>query len=346
MNKSTRTEYDTMGALEVPSERIWGAQTQRSLINFEIGTAEDKMPEIIIKAMAIIKKAAALANKSFGLSPDISSAIVKSAEAVIENKFNSEFPLVIFQTGSGTQSNMNMNEVLSNVANLESGRELGDKTFVHPNDHVNKSQSSNDTYPTAMHVAIFMTYYDCLKPALAKLHLTLEETSEKYGEVIKLGRTHIQDATPLSLKQEISGYAQLVANGIERIEAASQGLLLLAQGGTAVGTGLNTPEGFDVEVAAQIAKITGHPFKTALNKFEALSSHDAVTYFSGALSGFSTSLFKVANDLKLLKTTFDEISFDSVDACDEVQMSCLQVIGNNTAVTIGSAFLTRYARTF
>ncbi|MBR29514.1 MAG: class II fumarate hydratase, partial [Rhodobacteraceae bacterium] len=276
---ATRTETDSFGPLEVPSDKYWGAQTQRSIINFPIGW--EKQPVPIIRALGVVKKACAMANKANGdMEAEIADAIIAAASEVIEGKFDDNFPLVVWQTGSGTQSNMNANEVISNRAIEMLGGTMGSKKPVHPNDHCNMGQSSNDTFPTAMHVAIAMQARDGLLPNLRKLHAALEAKSEAFKDIIKIGRTHTQDATPLTLGQEFSGYAHQVAKGIARIEACLPDIHELAQGGTAVGTGLNTRKGWGEAVAANMAEITGLPFVTAPNKFEALAAHDAMVMFS------------------------------------------------------------------
>ena len=295
----TRTETDSFGPLEVPADKYWGAQTQRSIMNFPIGW--EKQPVPIIRALGTIKKAAAIVNAAQGdLDAELSKAIQAAAQEVIDGKFDDNFPLVVWQTGSGTQSNMNANEVISNRAIEMLGGELASKKPVHPNDHVNMGQSSNDTFPTAMHVAIGTHTRDVLLPGLEKLSKALWDKVDEFKDIIKIGRTHTQDATPLTLGQEFSGYATQVDRGIERVKLALTHIYELAQGGTAVGTGLNTRKGYDAAVAAEIAKITGLPFVTAPNKFEALAAHDAMVFFSGALKTIAASLFKIANDMRLL----------------------------------------------
>ena len=296
---ATRTETDSFGPLEVPADKYWGAQTQRSIMNFPIGW--EKQPVPIIRALGVIKKACAMANKANGdMEPEIADAIIAAAGEVIEGKFDDNFPLVVWQTGSGTQSNMNANEVISNRAIEMMGGEMASKSPVHPNDHCNMGQSSNDTFPTAMHVGIAMSARDVLIPGLEKLAEALEAKAEEFKDIIKIGRTHTQDATPLTLGQEFGGYAHQVRKGIERVKASLGDIYELAQGGTAVGTGLNTKKGWGEAVAANMAEITGLPFVTAPNKFEALAAHDAMVMFSGALKTVAASLFKIANDIRLL----------------------------------------------
>ncbi len=296
---ATRTETDSFGPLEVPADKYWGAQTQRSILNFPIGW--EKQPVPIIRALGVIKKACAMANKAQGtLDARIADAIIEAASEVITGRFDDNFPLVVWQTGSGTQSNMNANEVISNRAIELLGGTMGSKDPVHPNDHCNMGQSSNDTFPTAMHVGIAMQARDVLLPGLRKLHTALQMKSAAFSDIIKIGRTHTQDATPLTLGQEFSGYAHQVGKGIKRVETCLGDIHELAQGGTAVGTGLNTRKGWGETVAANMADITGLPFVTAPNKFEALAAHDAMVMFSGALKTVAASLFKIANDIRLL----------------------------------------------
>ncbi len=296
---NTRTESDSFGPLEVPADKYWGAQTQRSLQNFRIGW--ERQPLAVVHALGIIKMACARENMKQGrLDRMRGDAIVAAAEEVIDGKFDDNFPLVVWQTGSGTQSNMNANEVISNRAIELLGGTIGSKDPVHPNDHVNMGQSSNDTFPTAMHIAAARTANDLLLPNLRHLHGALQAKVQAFAEIIKIGRTHTQDATPLTLGQEFSGYAFQVAQGIKRIEHALENIYYLAQGGTAVGTGLNTKKGWSEMVAAEIAQISGLPFKTAPNKFEALAAHDAIVEMSGALKTVAASLFKIANDIRLL----------------------------------------------
>lgn len=296
---ATRTETDTFGPIEVASDRYWGAQAQRSLGNFKIGW--EKQPTSVIRALGIVKQAAARANMALGgLDTQLAETIVKAAQEVIDGKLNDHFPLVVWQTGSGTQSNMNANEVISNRAIEMLGGVMGSKKPVHPNDHVNMSQSSNDTYPTAMHIACAEQIVHHLLPSLKHLHAALDKKAKDFAHIIKIGRTHTQDATPLTLGQEFSGYAAQVASSIKRIELTLPGLCELAQGGTAVGTGLNAPVGFAEKVAEEIATITGLPFITAPNKFEALAAHDSMVFAHGAINAAAAALFKIANDIRFL----------------------------------------------
>lgn len=296
---ATRTETDTFGPIDVASDRYWGAQAQRSLGNFKIGW--EKQPASVVRALGIVKQAAARTNMALaGLDAKIGDTIIQAAQEVIDGKLNDHFPLVVWQTGSGTQSNMNANEVISNRAIEMLGGEMGTKKPVHPNDHVNMSQSSNDTYPTAMHIACAEQIVHHLLPSLKHLHAALDAKAKGFAHIIKIGRTHTQDATPLTLGQEFSGYAAQVASAIKRIELTLSGLYELAQGGTAVGTGLNAPVGFAEQVAEEIAKITGLPFVTAPNKFEALAAHDAMVFAHGAINAAAAALFKIANDIRFL----------------------------------------------
>ena len=344
----TRTETDSFGPLEVPSEKYWGAQTQRSIINFPIGW--EKQPVAIIRALGVIKQACAEANKSAGnLNEEIADAIIKSAAEVVAGKFDDNFPLVVWQTGSGTQSNMNANEVIANRAIEILGGTVGSKDPVHPNDHCNMAQSSNDTFPTAMHIATAMASSDVLIPGLEKLEKALRSKIEEFDGIIKIGRTHTQDATPIRLSQEFSGYAHQVHMGIRRINKSLEDIYELAQGGTAVGTGLNTFQGWDTTVAENISKITGLPFVTAPNKFEALAAHDAMVEISGSLKTVAASLFKIANDIRLLgsgpRCGLGELILPENEPgssimpgkvnptqCESMTQVCAHVIGNDTAV--------------
>jgi fumarate hydratase class II len=349
----TRIETDTFGPIEVDASRYWGAQAQRSLGNFKIGW--EKQPKPMVRALGIIKRAAAETNMGLGrLEPRIGEAIVRAAQEVIDGKLDEHFPLVVWQTGSGTQSNMNANEVISNRAIEMLGGEMGSKKPVHPNDHVNMSQSSNDTYPTAMHIACAEQIQHDLLPALRRLHEALVLKSHEWKGIIKIGRTHTQDATPLTLGQEFSGYAAQVANGILRIEQTLPSLMELAQGGTAVGTGLNAPQGFAEMVADRIAAITGLPFTTAPNKFEALAAHDAMVMSHGAINTVAASLFKIANDIRFLgsgpRSGLGELDLPENEPgssimpgkvnptqCEALTMVCVQVFGNHAALTFAGA---------
>ena len=349
----TRIETDTFGPIEVAADRYWGAQAQRSLGNFKIGWEKQPLP--VVRALGIVKRAAAEANMSLGkLDREIGNNIVAAANEVIEGKLNDHFPLVVWQTGSGTQSNMNANEVISNRAIEMMGGEMGTKTPVHPNDHVNMSQSSNDTYPTAMHVACAEEIVHRLLPALAKLRNALNDKSAAWKDIIKIGRTHTQDATPLTLGQEFGGYTTQVENGITRIESTLPALMQLAQGGTAVGTGLNAPIGFDMAVADKIAQITGLSFTTAPNKFEALAAHDAMVFSHGAINTVAASLFKIANDIRFLgsgpRAGLGELALPENEPgssimpgkvnptqCEALTQVCVQIFGNNAAITFAGA---------
>ncbi len=344
----TRTETDSFGPLEVPSEKYWGAQTQRSIINFPIGW--EKQPVAVIRALGVIKQACAEANKSAGnLDEKIADAIIKAAAEVVDGQFDDNFPLVVWQTGSGTQSNMNANEVIANRAIEILGGTIGSKEPVHPNDHCNMAQSSNDTFPTAMHIATAMASRDVLIPGLEKLEESLRNKIEEFDGIIKIGRTHTQDATPIRLSQEFSGYAHQVHMGIRRISKSLEDIYELAQGGTAVGTGLNTFQGWDTTVAENISKITGLPFVTAPNKFEALAAHDAMVEISGSLKTVAASLFKIANDIRLLgsgpRCGLGELILPENEPgssimpgkvnptqCESMTQVCAHVIGNDTAV--------------
>ncbi|MFT4162554.1 class II fumarate hydratase [Shinella sp.] len=350
---STRTETDTFGPIEVDNSRYWGAQAQRSLGNFKIGW--EKQPLSVVRALGIVKQAAARANMELGrLDPKLGEAIVAAAQEVIDGRLNDHFPLVVWQTGSGTQSNMNANEVISNRAIEMLGGVMGSKKPVHPNDHVNMSQSSNDTYPTAMHIACAERIVHDLLPALKHLHAALEAKVKAFDHIIKIGRTHTQDATPLTLGQEFSGYAAQVASSIKRIELTLPGLCELAQGGTAVGTGLNAPVGFAEKVADQIAKITGIAFKTAPNKFEALAAHDSMVFSHGAINAAAAALFKIANDIRFLgsgpRSGLGELSLPENEPgssimpgkvnptqCEALTQVCAQVFGNHASLTFAGS---------
>ncbi len=350
---STRTETDTFGPIEVATDVYWGAQSQRSIGNFKIGW--EKQPKPVIRALGIVKRAAAEANMELGkLDPAIGKVIVAAAQEVIDGKLDDHFPLVVWQTGSGTQSNMNANEVISNRAIEMLGGEMGSKRPVHPNDHVNMSQSSNDTYPTAMHIACAEQVAKELMPALEHLHGALRVKVKAFDHIIKIGRTHTQDATPLTLGQEFSGYNQQVANGVRRIKDTLYGLYELAQGGTAVGTGLNAPVGFAELVAKKIADITQLPFVTAPNKFEALAAHDAMVFSHGAINTMAGSLFKIANDIRFLgsgpRSGLGELSLPENEPgssimpgkvnptqCEAMTMVCSQVFGNHATMTFAGA---------
>lgn len=350
---SFRTESDTMGHIEVPSDKYYGAQTARSLMNFRIGG--EKMPSELIRAFGFLKKAAALVNQELGILPkEKADLIVRAADEVIEGKLADHFPLVVWQTGSGTQSNMNVNEVISNRAIEMAGGEMGSKKPIHPNDDVNKAQSSNDTFPTAMHIAAVEQIHAKLIPMVTMLRDALAAKSEEFKEVIKIGRTHLMDATPLTLGQEFSGYVQQLTNGLERINAALPRLYELALGGTAVGTGLNTHPEFAVRSAKKIAELTGLPFVTARNKFEALATHDALVEFHGVLKTLAASLMKIANDIRWLgsgpRSGIGELLLPENEPGSSIMpgkvnptqseamtMVCAQVMGNDVAVNFGGA---------
>lgn len=301
MKSATRIETDAFGEIEVDASKYYGAQTARSKMNFKIGGPAARMPIPVVRAFGILKKAAAIVNESYGtLDPKVAGAIKQAATEVSEGKLDDHFPLVVFQTGSGTQSNMNANEVISNRAIEILGGELGSKKPVHPNDHCNMSQSSNDTFPTVMHIAAVTEINNTLLPELKALRDSLHSKAEEFKDIIKIGRTHLQDATPLTLGQEFSGYVQQLTNGIARVEATLPHLLCLAQGGTAVGTGLNTRKGWDSRIAEEVSNLTGFQFKPAPNKFEALAAHDAIVEASGALNTLAVSLYKIANDIRYL----------------------------------------------
>ncbi len=350
---STRTEQDSFGPIEVPSDAYWGAQTQRSIENFPIGG--ERMPVPLVRALGVIKGAAARVNARAGvLDGALLPAIEQAAREVAEGRFDHQFPLVVWQTGSGTQTNMNANEVIAGRANEILGSPRGGKAPVHPNDHVNASQSSNDTFPTAMHVAAAQEVHARLIPALRHLHGLLEGHARDWDDIVKIGRTHLQDATPLTLGQEMSGYARQVEDGIARVEGVLPRLHRLAQGGTAVGTGINAPAGFGEAIAAEIAATTGLPFETAPNKFEALASHDTMVELSGALNVLAVSLNKIANDLRLLgsgpRAGIGELALPENEPgssimpgkvnptqAEALTMVAAQVMGNHVAVTVGGA---------
>ena len=349
----TRTERDSIGPVEVPSDRYYGAQTQRSFENFKIGG--ERFPREFIRAYGILKKAAASVNNEFGiLEESTKSAIHNAVGEVIEGKLDDHFPLVVWQTGSGTQTNMNFNEVIANRAIEMLGGELGSKDPVHPNDHVNMSQSTNDTFPTAINIAAVESIHQQLIPAMQQLRDTLDEKAKAFSTIVKLGRTHLQDATPLSLGQEFSGYVSALDHGLNRVEKALDHCYELAMGGTAVGTGINSVEGFGIAVSKEIAEITGLPFRTAENKFEALGGQDCIVELSGALKVVAVSLFKIANDIRWLasgpRSGIGEISIPANEPgssimpgkvnptqCEALTMLCTQVIGNDTTITLAGA---------
>jgi len=352
VTQETRTETDSFGPIEVPAHAYWAAQTQRSIENFPFG-AHERMPIEIVHALALVKQAAARVNRRHGLDPKLADAIETAAAEVASGKLDDHFPLVIWQTGSGTQSNMNVNEVVAGRANEIFTGTRGGKSPVHPNDHVNMSQSSNDSFPTALHIAAALAATRRLVPALERLEASLLAKVEAWGSIVKIGRTHLQDATPLTLGQEFSGYyAQLRLARTRLVPLIDHGLSKLAQGGTAVGTGLNTPEGFAQDFATAIADLTGFPFETAPNKFEALASHDTLVDFSGRLNGLAVSLTKIANDIRLLgsgpRSGIGELHLPENEPgssimpgkvnptqCEMLTMVAAQVIGNHTAVTVG-----------
>src|SRR6201992_698634 len=349
----TRTETDTFGPIEVDATKYWGAQAERSLHNFKIGW--EKQPASITRPLGMVKRAGAETNMALGhLDPKIGETIVKAANEVIDGKLDAHFPLSVWQTGSGTQSNMNANEVISNRAIEQLGGEKGSKKPVHPNDHVNMSQSSNDTYPTAMHIAASEEIVHRLLPALQQLRNALNDKAQAWKDIIKIGRTHTQDATPLTLGQEFSGYTQQVENGLLRIEMTLPMLMQLAQGGTAVGTGLNAPIGFAEQVADKIAQITGLPFTSAPNKFEALAAHDAMVFSHGAINTLAASLFKIANDIRLLgsgpRSGLGELALPENEPgssimpgkvnptqCEALTQVCVQIFGNHAALSFADS---------
>ncbi|KAI4190596.1 MAG: hypothetical protein L6R41_000689 [Letrouitia leprolyta] len=350
---ATRTESDAFGEVQVASDKYWGAQTERSLGNFKINQPFDRMPPPIVRAFGILKGAAATVNMEFGLDPKLGKAIQQASEEVASLSLLDHFPLVVWQTGSGTQSNMNANEVISNRAIEILGGEKGSKKPVHPNDHVNMSASSNDTFPTVMHIAAVLEISESLLPALKSLHAAFAKKSQQFENIIKIGRTHLQDATPLTLGQEFSAYVTQLSRGITRIESTLPNLLLLAQGGTAVGTGLNTHAGFAERIAAEVAQKTSLPFRTAPNKFEALAAHDAIVECSGALNTLATSLFKIAQDIRYLgsgpRCGLGELILPENEPgssimpgkvnptqCEALTMICTQVMGNHSTITIAN----------
>jgi len=353
MTTKTRTETDTFGPIQVDASMYWGAQAERSLHNFKIGW--EKQPASIVRALGVVKRAAAETNMALGhLDKKLGATIIAAAQEVIDGKLDAHFPLSVWQTGSGTQSNMNANEVISNRAIEMLGGEMGSKKPVHPNDHVNMSQSSNDTYPTAMHIACAEEIHHHLIPALRTLRDALHAKAEAWKGIIKIGRTHTQDATPITLGQEFSGYAQQMTNGIERIEQTMPKLMELAQGGTAVGTGLNAPVGFDKLVAEHIAKITGMAFTSAPNKFEALASHDAMVFSHGAINTVAASMFKIAQDIRFLgsgpRSGLGELSLPENEPgssimpgkvnptqCEAVTQVCTRIFGNHATITFADS---------
>ena len=351
--EKTRTESDSFGSLEVPSEKYWGAQTQRSLENFKIGG--ETMPFSLIRALGIVKLAAAKANMKLGnLDQEVGNAIIKASQEVAEGKWNDHFPLVVWQTGSGTQSNMNANEVIANRAIEILGGKIGSKSPVHPNDHCNRSQSSNDTFPTAMHIAAVEEISSKLLPALNHLQECIKKKADAWQDIVKIGRTHLQDATPLTLGQEFSGYTTQISYGVDRVKQSLPRLLALAQGGTAVGTGLNAKPKFAEVFAEEVKSYTGLPFVTAENKFEALAAHDAFVEMSGMLNTIAAGLYKIANDIRLLgsgpRSGLGELSLPENEPgssimpgkvnptqCEAMTMVCAQVIGNHTTVSFAGS---------
>ena len=347
---ASRNEFDSFGKIKVPDDKYWGAQTQRSIKNFKIGKVN--VPLELIHAIGVVKKSAAIVNQKFkDLDPKISKAIQKASDEVISGKLDDHFPLKVWQTGSGTQTNMNVNEVISNRAIEILGGKLGSKKPVHPNDHVNMAQSTNDTFPTAMHIAVAIHTNKRLLPALVKLEKSLNKKVKQFKNIVKIGRTHLQDATPLTLGQEFSGYEAQVKNSIDRIKKALNEVYYLAQGGTAVGTGINSRKGWDKKIALEIKKITRLPFQTAKNKFEALASHDPIVNFSASLSTTAVALTKIANDIRFLgsgpRAGYAELELPENEPgssimpgkvnptqCEAITMVCTKVIGNHTGITI------------
>lgn len=348
-----RIETDSFGEIKVEDSKFWGAQTQRSFKNFKIGI--EKMPLPLIQALILLKKCAAITNNSLGkLEDKLADAITSACDKLLADDYSIHFPLAVWQTGSGTQTNMNVNEVIANIANESSGQPRGTKSPIHPNDHVNMAQSSNDSFPTAMHIATASEAKAKLIPALTKLHDALEKKAKAWDSIIKIGRTHLQDATPLTLGQEFSGYAMQVQNGISRVQEALTRVYYLAQGGTAVGTGINCPKGFAENFAKNMASMTGLPFLTAPNKFEALAANDAMVEFSGAMNVLAVSLMKIANDIRLLgsgpRCGIGELSLPENEPgssimpgkvnptqCEAMTMVCAQVMGGHMTVTIAGA---------
>ncbi len=350
---NVRIEHDTMGTVEVPADKYWGAQTQRSKNNFKIGEPAS-MPIEIIHAFGVLKKAAAMANMDLGVLPEEKGKLIMQVcDEIIGGKLDDQFPLVIWQTGSGTQSNMNVNEVVANRAHVLHGGKLeDDKKFIHPNDDVNKSQSSNDTFPTAMHIAAYKTLMEITIPGVTKLRDTLAKKAEEFKDIVKTGRTHLMDATPLTVGQEFSGYVAQLDHGLKALKNSLDHISELALGGTAVGTGLNTPKGYDVLVAKKISELTGYPFKTAPNKFEALSAHDAIVESSGALKTLAVSLMMIANNIRFLasgpRCGIGELNLPANEPGSSIMpgkvnptqneamtMVCAQVIGNDAAINVG-----------
>ena len=350
---STRIEYDTMGEVAVPGEALWGAQTQRSLQNFKIG--HERLPRAMIRAMGLVKKAAATTNANLQQLPQhLANYIVEAADEVIEGQWDSQFPLVVWQTGSGTQSNMNCNEVIANIANQKLGHALGAQQPVHPNDHVNRAQSTNDSFPTAIHVAASLQIHELLIPAVNALRTTLHSKAQQFNQIVKIGRTHLQDATPLTLGQEFSGYVSQLDHALKRLDHALEGLYELPLGGTAVGTGLNAHPEYAHQAAAQLAQLTSLPFVTAANKFEALAARDAAVFASGALKTLAVSLNKIANDIRWLasgpRCGFGEISIPENEPGSSIMpgkvnptqseamtMVVAQVLGNDTTINVAGA---------
>jgi len=353
MSQKTREEQDSLGKIIVSNDKLWGAQTQRSIKNFKIGN--DKMPIEIIHALTIVKMSCAKANqKQKLLSPKIANAISNAAKQILKNKFNDHFPLSVWQTGSGTQTNMNVNEVIANIANKKLSGKLGTNYPVHPNDHVNKSQSTNDSFPTAMNIATSMKLIHNLIPALKLIENTLKSQSQKWNSLIKIGRTHLQDATPLSLGQEFSGYSAQITTNIKRVNSSLENVLSLAQGGTAVGTGLNTKKNFDRLVVSEIAKVTKIKFRPSDNKYQSLASHDAIVEISGVINTIATDLFKIANDIRLLasgpRSGLGELNLPENEPGSSIMpgkvnptqsealtMACLQVMGMHNIISMAGS---------